>query len=170
MLDVIEALVEVSESMNKDDVKWAGQLLEMWAGDAGYNRIVGAAVVGGCMVNGTAMIRKTEKAADDAALTASIVAKHLEEQRILFKEGAIFLESAKGTLTHTVLTEMQGRVVHYSSMSKKKAVSIAWPSPGSMALEEPIRRASAFFDLYEAYFNANFPGFADINLLAFFPE
>jgi len=169
MYILVATLVMVAENHTDDtDAKWARRLLKTWGGDAGYNRIIGAAVVGDAMVAGQKLIRFAERASDDTALTPAAAAQHLSQLHTLLKEGAIFLDAAEGTLTHAALKYMAGKLVFYRGASRRSAVCLSWPAPDSMGLAEPVNRAREFYELYEAYFNATFPGFADNNLFAAF--
>ena len=146
--------------MGGSDQTWAANLLLSWSGEVGYIKIVSAAVAADCLAAGWSFVRLHDRSADDASLSPTLAAEHLGQLRLLMEKGGLFLPEAEGTLTQAALRAMRGRLV---LVSKHAATSLAWPSPDRLARNAPQELPKSTFKVYEAFFNANFPSFDDVN-------
>ena len=165
----IEALRELWEAGEYVERVWARDLLTVMGGEEGYDRLVSAAVVGDAMQVITWAIDLEQRADDEVSCSAQVAARTRSTLRSLLVDGAIWLEEASGTLVHTVLSAIRDKIVFVPRCDgKSQIVSLGWPSPDSRARDLPRQRAIAFFNVFDAYFNANFPCFDESNLFAAF--
>lgn len=74
---------------------------------------------------------------------------------------------ADGTITQKVLATLRaGRVVEFPSGSHRRALSIGWPAEGAAARIALEQKGRDLFEVFEAFFKAEFPAFEDTNLFA----
>lgn len=115
----------------------AESLLTKFAGEAGFVRVVGAAVAADALVLGWEYIRLDDSAAADYALTGPRAAQLLADMEALLLNGGIFSPQAEGTLTHCALRALRDRMVLFGG----NAVVLGWPHLDSPGRREPARMA-----------------------------
>ena len=167
---IVEAARLLTRHGDPGDVRWAVNVLNNFDGVEGYDRVVSTAVIACAMVEMQTAIRLEEPNDADIAMSPTIAAQVRDRARVLFHEGAIFLEEAKGTLAHYAISLYQSKklVVYTSTDATQKSVSLAWPAPGTVELRKPIVRAQEAFKTFDAFFQANFPFFEDSNMWSAF--
>ena len=141
VIDTLEYVASAHGPWDESDRKWAGELLELFSGDEGYNRVVSAALVGDIMITAWPMLRVCDADHSDFALHGCEAADCLEKLRHLLLDGAIWLPDASGTLTHSVLLSIRERLVMVGrGTAGARALSIGWPVPGELR-QKPIQIA-----------------------------
>ena len=96
---------------------------------------------------------------DDSIVEAEQCAEARHTFRTLFRDDAIWLSEATGTLTHCALSACQNTAVFFGRRGHETVALMGWPSPMSLERSVPIQRARRFSELFEAFMDANFPCF-----------
>jgi hypothetical protein len=91
------------------------------------------------------------------SLVQSEATECLQTLKCLLVDGSIWLQEAEGTLTHAALQACKNRAIFLDKCAGQEVILMAWPAPGTLKRSAPIRRARAFYDLFEAYVNSHFP-------------
>ena len=136
---VIDALEELTSAGEQADKSWAKDLLLSWSGDAGYVRLVGAAVCADALVMGKSFLQADDAAAADFAICGAEAAELIHRMRCMLVHGGLFEPEAEQTLTHTCLRSIRGRCVFIGrSTHDATAAALRWPAPDTAARREPI--------------------------------
>ena len=138
----VATLVKLVENGSASEAAHATELLGMLSGDCGFKRIVGAAVAADSMILGWTFIKLSDKSSGDYALSGPAAARQLHEMEALLKHGGLFLQEAKGSLTHTALESLCNQVVFFQD----KMLVLRWPERASARLDEPRRLAKKPLD------------------------
>ena len=139
---VIDCLQELSSADDDRDRRWATELLQSWSGDAGYEKLVGAAVVADALMMGKTFLQLEDAAHADLAVSGEVAAELLFRLRCMLFDGGLFLAESEQTLTHTVLRSIMGRAVLLGGgTNSASAMLLRWPSPESAARRKPIATA-----------------------------
>ena len=169
---VIDGLGDLANDWtHPDDQLWAQHLLESFGGLDGYDAIVSAAVIGDAMILAQQAIRVCDTDDGDLTLEVASAAKLKHDLKVLLFDGAIFLYASEGTLVHAALSAIRGRHVFYRGSGPTddlKVIAMGWPAPGDLRRNGPIQRAKAFYDMFAAFFDANFPMHSIQNCFAAF--
>jgi hypothetical protein len=105
--EAVAAARMLSETGDIADRAWAENFLTQLAGEEGFDRVVGAAVVGDAMLSVETAIRLEDVDSADCALSAVVAARCRDNLRSLLWDGAIWLPEASGTLVHAALTAIK---------------------------------------------------------------
>ena len=162
-LDVLEEASSATELFDRDDRRWATEVLQMLSGDSGYNSIVGAAVAADALILAWPFLKVCDKACADFALAAPAAAEALENLKYMLEDGAIWLPAASGTLTHNVLGALKSRPFLMTGRFSDKArpIPMGWPAPTSQVRSEPVAVAKCFYQLFASFFRVHFPYYED---------
>ena len=158
-INCLEAIAAdpVTSVFDVEDAKWASSLLEDFAGDAGFNRIVGAAVAADCLLLAWPFLKVSDRDAGDFALVATAGAECLQNLKHMLVDGGLWLPQAKDTLTHCVLHAIHSKVIFAGKGGDKaKAIPVRWPAPNSAARQEPIRLAKQSLEQFRFFDVVNF--------------
>eukprot|EP00438_Fugacium_kawagutii_P008653 Skav201130 [mRNA] locus=scaffold4373:194633:196390:+ [translate_table: standard] len=137
----------VSSAFDVEDAKWAASLLQDFEGDAGYNRVVGAAVAADCLLLAWPFLKVSDRDAGDFALVAPAAAECLQNLKHMLVDGGLWLPQAKDTLTHSVLHAIHSRIIFVGKGGDKaRAIPIRWPAPNTEARREPVRLAKQLLE------------------------
>lgn len=160
----IDSLVDLGD-------EWAATLLSSFAGAAGYERVVGAALVADVMLVLQPCIREEDSDSLDVAKLGATACKVRDDLRHLLHRGSIWLPESSGTCVHAALHAIRGRQVFFRDTSgDKKLVAIGWPAPGDIARTAPMELAKKLYSSFMSFFDSNFPmwdvrnGFAAFDL------
>ena len=140
---VTEVLAELSADQDDaEDSAWAAELLESWGGDTGFSTLVQASVVADALVVSQPALRLEDKAAADWSLSGPVASELLQTLKHLLHDGGIFLEEAEGTLTHSCLRSIRGKMVYVrSGCANASAVALRWPSADNPARLAVVQKA-----------------------------
>ncbi|MCP4241422.1 MAG: hypothetical protein GY772_12755, partial [bacterium] len=166
---VIRFLQICAKKGDRADHTWAENLLRQLAGDTGYDRLVSAAVFSDAMIESQLFLRVCDQDEDDVTVTGAQASQILRRLRFLLLEGGIWLPEAEQTLTHKVLQAIgqEGVVTFWKAGGRElTAVPLGWPDPASLHRLAPVERAKEAYQLFESFFNANFPNFEETNAFA----
>ena len=97
-------------------------LLRQWEGEAGYVRLVSAAVAADAMVAGWVFTRLCDSEESDITVDGQQAARILHQLKSLLYDGGVFLETATGTLTHACINGIKDRFVHVGPGTVKESV------------------------------------------------
>ena len=94
----IGTLVKLVENGTASEATHATELLSMLTGDAGFKRIVGAAVAADSMVLGWSFIRLSDTNAADYSISGPSAARQIHDMEALLKHGGLFFARGKWQL------------------------------------------------------------------------
>ena len=141
----------VASAFDAEDAKWAASLLQDFEGDAGYNRVVGAAVAADCLLLAWPFLKVSDRDGD-FALVAQSGAECLQNLKHMLVDGGLWLPQAKDTLTHSVLHAIHSRIIFSGKGGDKaKAMMVRWPAPNTAARQEPMQLAKRFFGAWMVF-------------------
>ena len=149
-IDVLEEIASHESGFDDSgDQALAIQILKDMGGDEGYCRLVGSAVCCDALLVAWPFLKVCDKNECDFALSAGQASECLSLMQQLFKEGSLFLPDCKDTLTHSVLTAIQGRMLFAGRGGRKaEAIPMRWPAPQSEARRHPIEVAKKSLDIF----------------------
>ncbi|CAK9097842.1 Uncharacterized protein SCF082_LOCUS45895 [Durusdinium trenchii] len=110
-IELLEDVATAGGPFDESDQAWATKLLEDFGGDAGFCRVVGAAVAADALVIAWPLAQVNDEARSDYSLEGPAAAKVLLELKLLLADGGLFLPEASATLTHSVLSAVKERMV-----------------------------------------------------------
>ncbi|CAK9097849.1 Uncharacterized protein SCF082_LOCUS45898, partial [Durusdinium trenchii] len=110
-IELLEDVATAGGPFDESDQAWATKLLEDFGGDAGFCRVVGAAVAADALVIAWPLVQVNDEARSDYSLEGPAAAKVLLELKLLLADGGLFLPEASATLTHSVLSAVKERMV-----------------------------------------------------------
>ena len=153
----LSTLEKLSASGDPADVRLVSHLLKRFAGPDGYDRVISAAVTGDAMMVIQRVINQSQSTTDDPMVHGKQSDEVRRTLRTLLRDGAVFLASGNGLLTHCALAAMRGKTVFLGQAKTRTPAFLDWPSPASVAREIPVIRARHLFELYDAYHESHFP-------------
>ncbi|CAK8998373.1 unnamed protein product [Durusdinium trenchii] len=151
-IELLEDVATAGGPFDESDQAWATKLLEDFGGDAGFCRVVGAAVAADALVIAWPLAQVNDEARSDYSLEGPAAAKVLLELKLLLADGGLFLPEASATLTHSVLSAVKERMVWCGKGTATcKMIPIRWPRLDTPARCEPLRIAREFYKIFEAF-------------------
>ena len=136
-IGLLEDISAAGDPFDESDQAWATAWLEDFGGDAGYCRVVGAAVAADCLIVAWPLIKVNDQACADFALEAPAAAEVLMQLKYLLAGGSIFLPEASATLTHSVLDAVKERMVWWYGVAGAKGSAKRFPFAGQPQTRQP---------------------------------
>ena len=134
-IGLLEDISAAGGPFDESDQAWATAWLEDFGGDAGYCRVVGAAVAADCLIVAGPLIKVNDQACADFALEAPAAAEVLMQLKYFLADGGIFLPEASATLTHSVLDAVKERMVW---CGRAKGSAKRFPFTGQPQTRQPV--------------------------------